>query len=195
MRIQTTTIARRTKMPVSYEMADESSVKLLEEMVCQHHAELKRYGVRIGLIMAFGPQNEDGEITKKPIMKSGVACAGMVRVVSLKDRLTKNLDAEILVDGDLWQEYDDLRKYAILDHELEHLRVQVNEDTGELQTDSLDRPKIKLIPDDLIWWGFAVIAARHGVNSQEVLCMRQLVDRNGEILNVRNVAPETKESA
>lgn len=168
-------------MPTSYEIADATSKKLMDKVVEAWHPELLRYEVRIGLIMAYGAQNEGGEITRKPIIKNGVACAGQVRIVSLKDRLTKLLDIEVVVDGDLWNEYDDLRKLAILDHELEHIRVCIN-DKGELEHDPLDRPKLKLIHDDICFWGFSLIAARHGVNSQEVLCFKQLLEKYSNVL-------------
>jgi hypothetical protein len=167
-------------MATTFEMADEATVKLMERAVEIYHAELKRYEVKIGVIMAFGDEDKDGEI-KRPIMNQGVACAAKVKIVSLKDRLTKGTDIEILVDGSMWQELDDDRKIAIFDHELEHIKLKINAD-GELERDSLLRPKCRIKNDELGWWGFSAIAERHGVNSQEFLSLQQILLKYGHIL-------------
>ena len=168
-------------MPTTYEMAEELTMELLDRAVDLYHSELKRYEVRIGVIMAFGEEDKDGEL-KRPIMNQGQPCAAKVKVVSVKDKLTKNIDVEILLDGFYWQELDDERKIAIFDHELEHLQLKVNSD-GEVEKDNAGKPKIKISHDDIIFWGFSAIAERHGVNSQEYLCFQQLKLKYGNLLD------------
>ena len=168
-------------MATTFEMADEVTVKLMERAMEIYHAELKRYEVKIGVILAFGEEDKEGEI-KRPIMNQGTPCAAKVKIVSLKDRLTKHVDAEILIDGNYWQELDDERKLAIFDHELEHIKLKINAE-GEVEKDSQDRPKMKLCFDSICFWGFASIAERHGTNSQEYLCFQQLLLKYSNILN------------
>ena len=167
-------------MATTFEMADEATVRLMEKAMEIYHAELKRYEVKIGVIMAFGEEDKEGDI-KRPIMNQGVPCAAKVKIVSLKDRLTKGMDIEILLDGFYWQELDEERKLAIFDHELEHIKLKINAD-GELDRDSLKRPKCLLKNDELGWWGFSAIAERHGVNSQEYLSLQQILLKYGHIL-------------
>jgi predicted transport protein len=168
-------------MATTFEMADAATVALMERAMEIYHAELKRYEVKIGVIMAFGEEDKEGEI-KRPIMNQGVPCAAKVKIVSLKDRLTKGTDVEILLDGTMWQELDDDRKLAIFDHELEHLKLKINAD-GELERDSLKRPKIRTVFDSIGFWGFASIAERHGINSQEYLCFQALRLKYGHLLD------------
>lgn len=172
-------------MPVTYEMSDDKALDLMKKTIEQYHPDINRYGVRIGLISAFGQRNDEGELEKPALMKSGAKCAAKVRIVGLKDRLMKNLDVEVLIDGDYWQELDDARKIAILDHELEHIVIQVDSESGAVKTDSLDRPRLRLINDDIQFWGFSRIAERHKENSQECLCFKQMVARYGDILKAK----------
>jgi hypothetical protein len=167
----------------TFDRANEETVNLMNSVRDEFHRELGEYGVQIGLIMAYGPKDDDGNVKKPALSKNGTPCAGQVRIVGLKDRLLKDLDVEIILDGDYWVLIDEPKKRAILDHELEHIVPVLDKKSGKIALDDLDRPKLKLKKDDIIYWGISTIAARHGLNSQEVICYSQLNNNYGPVLN------------
>ncbi len=174
-------------MPITYDVAKESDNQLLEKTMKEYHTGLYDFEVRVGLLKAYGSKNDDGVIKTFPLKKAGAPCAAKVKIVSMKDRLTKNLDAEIFVDGDLWDKLTERKKQAILDHELEHIKLNVDKE-GEVKMDDLDRPKLKLIPDDMNFWGFSTIVERYGADSQEYQCFQKLVNEFDGILPTKSLS-------
>lgn len=103
-----------------------------------------------------------------------------IRPVPLKDRLTKEYDAELVIDG---AEYEQLRpgqREALLDHMLSGIDTvdrgedDPDEDQGEgaskvtWRVDDLGRPKLKTVIGD--WHagpGYAEVVARHGTDAIE----------------------------
>ena len=162
-----------------YEKADSSAVSLMEKVAKEHHKSLTEVEARVGLVVVY---QEDENSTKPAISKNGAKCAASVKVVNLRDRLTKGYDAEILLDGECWEGCTNERKIAILDHELEHLVPVFDNKTGKPKLDSLERPKLRTRNDDIQFWGFSKIAARHGKNSQEHRCFMEMLKSHGKIL-------------
>lgn len=128
---------------------------LLAKTMKDHHPQLNDLGVRVGVLLAASDDD-------KPAVKhGGYAAAATIRVVPLKDRLTKGFDAEMVVDEDLWKGFSRERQAALLDHELAHLRAVTKK--GEPQLDDLGRPRLKTVRAD--WYGgdgFKAVVARHG---------------------------------
>lgn len=177
-------------MAATFDRATDETVDILNRTVERFHKELNDYSVRIGLIMAFGPRDEAGNLKRTAIQRNGVPCAGQVRIVGLKDRLLKQLDVEVLLDGDYWETIDEPKKIAIIDHELEHIVPVLDKKTNKIKLDDLERPKLKLKRDDINWWGIAKIAERHGIDSQEVLGYQQLTNKYGNILSPPQIHKE-----
>lgn len=125
-----------------------------------HHA-LTGVGIKIDYVFAFPDYDEaTGEPTNNAINKGGIKALGVARKLNLKDR-TKGLgDAEILLDGDWWEDATEKERRALLDHELHHL-------VATSKVDDLGRPKLKLRKHDFEVGWFHIIAQRHGVHSQE----------------------------
>lgn len=160
---------------VTYEEVDQNTIDLLNEIKAKEHTDLPE-DIRIGMLFAFDVDRE-GNITEKPPIKNqGYPASAKIQIVKLKDRFTKNLDVEILIDGEFWKYADEPTKRAILDHELEHLEF-----TGD--RDDLDRPKLKLKKDDFCVWGFTSIIKRHGEAAQELKCFNALRDKILQITN------------
>ena len=146
-------------MPTTYTLADPDVTSAVDSMMRKYHAELTEAEVRVGVLIA---RNETGN----PIKHGGYPARATVRIVPLKDRLTKGYDAEMLIDG---RELDLMRPEhlnALVDHELTHLRVCLNDDDEspeKYKLDDLGRPKLKTRPGD---WnagdGFKEVVARHG---------------------------------
>jgi len=101
-------------MSTVYWKADEAAVQMLDSVIQRWHPELKKAGVKIGFIFAL---NDKGA----PVKHGGYPAYATIRVVPLKDRVSKGYDAELLVDGGHWANDKRECQYALLDHEMSHL--------------------------------------------------------------------------
>lgn len=142
-------------------------------MVREFHPRLAEAGVRIGLMVGFNPEGD-------ALTHGGYPAAATMKVVKLKDRITKGYDAELSVDERVWRDLNDSQRLALLDHELCHIdTVDVppkqlaelradNMAAPAWKTDDIGRPKLRSVPGD---WnsgdGFARVIARHGLNAIE----------------------------
>lgn len=141
-------------MPTTYTRADADTMRLLEQAVNTWHLQLKHHKVSIGVLMAGNP---DGPA----VSHGGYPAAAKIKIVSLKDRLTKKFDAELIIDEDHWKSCSDEHKLALLDHELSHIEVAFNKNGG-VKLDDLGRPKLKSVPGDIVQSdGFRDVIRRH----------------------------------
>lgn len=137
--------------------------------------------VTFDYIFAHGDCNRDGERVGVAIKKDGVRALGIARVTPLKQRAKGCADAEIVLDGDWWQEEaSPEQQAALLDHELFHVELKLDRDGG-VRTDDLQRPLLKLKPHDWEMGMFNAIAARHGTASQEVILAKAMMEENGQL--------------
>jgi hypothetical protein len=158
-------------MGKTYALADNGVLSLLARVRRKYHSRLDDHGVAIGVLMVFAPLDEDGEKNGTALKGyAGAAAGASVGVVPLKDRLTKNFDVEILIDGDAWEDMTEQQRCALLDHELTHI-----EPTGDL--DSLDRPVIKMRKEGFVLWGFYEIMERWGPASAEAQGAKALINK------------------
>jgi len=137
----------------------EMAQAILEEY--ESHEPLLSAGVRIDFMMAYPDYDEaSGEPINDAIKQNGVKALALCRKIGLKDRTKGQGDAEILLDGDWWDDADEADKKALLDHELHHL-------VPTKKLDDLGRPLLKLRRHDYQFGWFSIIAQRHGIHSQE----------------------------
>lgn len=149
----------------TYTKADpgEEVHELLAEVMREHHPKLAECGARVGVVWAYCPGGH-------AIKHGGYPAAATIKVVSQRDRVTKEIDAEMLIDQHFWANCKDRHKAALLDHELSHLDVvplpPEERRTGSLvwwKTDDGGRPKLKGVKGD---WsagdGFKAVVHRHG---------------------------------
>lgn len=154
-------------MPTTYTRADDDVLALLERTIDEFHPELKKHKVLVGVLMAANP---DGAAVKH----GGYDAAATMKVVPLKDRLTKGYDAEMLIDWDHWKECKEEHQIALLDHELSHLNVCKDSKTNMVKFDDLGRPKLKTVPGDIVQSdGFKTVVARHGNFAPEVIQLKR----------------------
>lgn len=140
----------------------------------ESHKPLLNYRVKIDYIIALA--DKEGEAA---IKWHGIRAYGLARILGLKDRAMGRGDAEILIDGNWRQDASDAELEALLDHELHHLEVQVED--GKMKKDALDRPKLKMRKHDFQVGWFHDIAKRHGKASIECQQAKQLLDTAGAI--------------
>lgn len=159
-------------MAVFFGLPDDHAVELLHKALRQWHPELFALGVKVQIVMAASD-------TDAPAVKHhGCAAFATIRIVPLKDRLTKQYDAEMLVSREDWTKFSERRRLSLLDHELSHIdpvKKKTKMPKGykgpaqyHVPLDDLGRPKLKLKPGD---WdagdGFRAVVGRHGDDAIE----------------------------
>lgn len=160
----------------TFKRCDGSVEEMASELINQFdtHAPLIECKVKIDYVFAYGDRDEaTGELKSTALKLHGVAALGIARKMPLKDRALGRGDAEISLDGDWWKEASDAERRALLDHELHHL-------VPTYDTDDLRRPIIKIRPHDFQFGWFKVIAARHGIASQERIQAKAMMDDAGQ---------------
>lgn len=166
-------------MSTSFSLADQAVLDLLADVLRERHRPLYDAGVKVGVIMAASDTGE-------AVTHAGHGCYAKVKVVPLKDRLTKGFDAELLIDLDKWEnKLHHRQRVALLDHECSHLELTKyayapvldadGRPTGEdgivgVEKDDLDRPKLRLVKGDVnAGDGFAKVIERNGEDALEFL--------------------------
>lgn len=161
-------------MPKTYEKGRPDQIKLLAEVMAEHHPELAELGVRVGLVNVLPACSEDGEPTGPAIKFAGAAVAAQVKLTTPAQRVHVDYDAIVSIDNARWNELSDESRAALLDHELTHLEVAKDKDGVAIITDDL-RPKLKTRPDDFIVTGFYEVIKRHGDAALEYRSVYQIV--------------------
>ena len=123
-----------------------AEVRELAETILNEFATYKpvlEAKVKIDFMFAYAEVGEDGESKGHALTKHGIRALGITRKLGIKDRVMGRGDAEVVLDGDWWDNETPLRKKALLDHELHHIEVRTDAD-GVVLRDDLKRPKLKL---------------------------------------------------
>lgn len=161
----------------TYEKADEAVRDMAQTILQQFetHAPVLTAGVRIDFLFAFADLDAKTGLPKNDaITHRGRRALGLCRKIKVKDRVKGMGDAEITLDGDWWVTVDDEERRALLDHELHHIAVI------EGEKDKAGRPKLALREHDVEFGWFTVIAARHGLHSQERKQAAQIMEMHGQ---------------
>lgn len=162
-------------MPTTFQLADTDVTDELATVMQKWHPRLHVAEVRVGVLFALNPSGPAVKHGGYPVLAS-------IKIVSLKDRVTKGYDAELLIDDREWHDLRAKQRPATLDHELMHIDLRKwwespvpdkkGNPTDEMQlhfeSDDLSRPKLKSVKGD---WsagdGFAVVCRRHGLDAIE----------------------------
>lgn len=160
-------------MGTTYRDAEPDTLNVVARAMRQWHQNLTEAGVRVGVLMA---ENAEGDAIKS----GGYAVLACIKVVSLKDRVSKEYDAELLIDGAVWDGLREEQQLSLADHELSHIDLRPlppkqlaalrHDDPGApwWQLDDLGRPKLKTVLGD---WnagdGFKAVVERHGKHAIE----------------------------
>jgi len=164
----------------TYQKCPESVKQMAAEILAQFetHKPLVEQGVTIDLLFAFGERDPAGNVIGPAIMHHGRRSGGLCRKVSLKDRAKGLADAEIILDGDNWNELIEAEQRALLDHELHHLAIKI--DKRGVVKDDLGRPVLQLRRHTIEVGWFKEIAERHGDFAPERIQARQIMGEFGQ---------------
>lgn len=155
-------------MPTTYQIADADVMSVLENTIAEFRRELD--GVKIGVLMAV---NDTGDAVKH----GGYPALATVKIVPQKDRITKNYDAEIVIDEKAWDSMNKKCRVALLHHELMHLELNIDGE-GTIKLDDNGRPKLKMRRGDFnAGDGFRDVCAIHGEYAAELQSYRMALSR------------------
>ncbi len=169
-------------MGITYEKCEREIREMIRELIEANHPDLRDAEVTVGCLMACKRESDGTLLPESAVKLHGYECAAVVRVTPLKQRAHGVADSEIVIDGNSWGDRPLLEQHAILDHELEHIQVLKfsQRKGGEIKTDDLGRPRLKLRLHDWEMGGFASIAKRHGSHALEVQAARSFQDKHGQ---------------
>ncbi len=148
-------------MPVTYSESGAGSVEviLLHELVGLHFPDLKEAGVTFTVLTA---SSEDGA----PVKWKGVPATAVIKVNNLKDRTEGKADLTVTIDEEKWGGMTPQERKALLHHELLHPQLLLDE-AGRVKRDNVDRPRMKLRPDDFVLSGFHEVVEKYGKDAGE----------------------------
>jgi hypothetical protein len=160
-----------------YFKASEEHHKIAYNVMSKYHSDLSKARVQIGLLLTLSNKED------QPAIKDGAF--GLIKIVPVKDRVTKQFDVELIVDGDIWNKKPELRD-PLIDHLLNKLEVKKpkpkktdkaksDDEEMDVLVDDIGRPVIKMRKCDLnAVAGFSEVASRHGDISIEVLQLKEM---------------------
>ncbi len=162
-----------------FEKCGAEEKALCKELMGKFHPELAKEGVKVDLVFAHAPEDDDGNVMGPAVKHHGYPATSVARIVSLKDREKGNGDCEITLDGDAWPDFSEDERAAVMDHELYHFRLQRDKE-NDVKHDSGNRPKMTMRHHDVQIGWFNEIATRHGTASMERKQAVQLIADNGQ---------------
>lgn len=155
----------------TYELCDGEIYQRVRALIRKNHPLLEKSGASVCLLFAYAPKDaETGTPTGPALTSNGYAAAAITKIANLKDRVKGMADAEIVIDGDSWEDWPLEQQEALLDHELTHLDPQWegSEEKPRFLFDANERPLMKLKKHDHQYGWFNSVAERHGIHSFEV---------------------------
>ncbi len=161
-------------MAKTYDVADQYVEEMVESLIRRHHPHLAAVGVTIDLLWAMS-DNPDSPA----VALHGVRCYAVVKKISLDNRILGQKDARITIDKEAFELMLEDTQQALLDHELEHLKIKLDKD-GRPKIDDSGRPMLEMKKHDFDVGWFKVIADRWGAASIERRQAKALWDDFGQ---------------
>ena len=165
-----------------YIKAPDQVLRMLSEAICRFecYQPLCDAGVRIDVLMAYAPTDDAGAPTASAIEVNGYPAAACIKVQKLDHRALGLGDALMTIDAAWWTKEGrtDGQRMALLDHELNHLEV-VLDDAGTV-VDTSKRPKLSLRKHDVQFGWFRDVAMRNGEDAVEVMQAKALIEGDAQ---------------
>lgn len=153
---------------------------MMAKIIDDHYEPLNKAGVSIDLLFAFAEEDSHGNPKGPALKHHGVPAAGVIKANSVKHRVLGLSDVLLMLDGDRWEELTGAERKALLDHELYHIELEVN-DAQEAVVDSAKRPRLKMRAHDFEIGGFHEIVTRHGRAALEAQMLVSAVGFHGQL--------------
>lgn len=149
----------------TYCRAMKETAAQVRRVMKAYHGPLDEACVTCDVLMAHAKCDANGDPVGPAVTLGGYACIAKVKLMPVKDRAAGRADVEIVLDGDRWDELSAEEQDAVIDHELTHLELVVDDDG--LRRDDLDRPKLRIRKHDHQFGWFDSVVRRHGAVSIE----------------------------
>ncbi len=164
----------------TYSSAPHEVHDVVSSVMERYHGGLCDAGVTVTVLFAYAPRDSNGDPVGPAIKVHGAPALASIKITSLRDRAAGLADSIMLIDGDRFDELSPEELEALIDHELTHLELKVD-DQGAVKRDDLDRPAMKIRPHDWEFGWFDEVARRHGEKSVEVKQARKLAEASGDL--------------
>lgn len=99
-------------------VADDSVMILVKKVMAENHPDLVKAKVDVGVTFALSAKEGQPALSEH-----GHPTFGITKIIASKDRVRKNIDMELWLDGDEWGTDQPSHKMAKIDHLL--MRVEV----------------------------------------------------------------------
>lgn len=120
-------------------------------------------------------------IDHDPLKLHGYVCAAVIKATPYRQRVKGAKDLELTIDERQWKELGTDERRALIHHEFLHPEFVFDKE-GQIRSDKIGRPCMKMkLHDVQIGW-FLDIAQRHGAASFEVKQARQIREDHGQLL-------------
>jgi hypothetical protein len=175
----------RLKFELIAEFEDSRRVRsepylVMDEALSRWHPELADVRIALAWRLEAKP-DRDGRLE-----------LGRAKIASALDRtLSDQWEAVVILNRDTWEspEWRKERKLAVLDHELTHLAVVLDPDTGEPKQDGRGRPVLRMRKHDL--GEFLDVVRRHGCYLRDLEQLAEAVlERRGNLFAAAVPDPE-----
>lgn len=147
----------------------------INRMVEQYHPELAICS--LGALFYFDEENSSEQV----LTHGGYPAAAAVRITNLRDRTLGMPDAVIVIDRAVWLTLRGPQCAALIDHELQHLELALDDDTQKPIGDAIGRPKLSIRKHDRQLGWFDEVARRHGDASPEVRQAKSMIAETGQL--------------
>jgi hypothetical protein len=147
---------------INYSLASKEDREILEGILMEEdYQPLKACNIRFAVILVT-TTNEDGGV-----LKTFKCQPYKVKLISMKDRLLKNVDVEIHIDESYWIEALEQKKTALLSAALHQIEVALDKnDMPVFQDDGV--VKLKLMKPDIMYFGFSEVIEKYGSDSPDI---------------------------
>jgi hypothetical protein len=173
-----------------FERCPPDIVRLIDRIAEEFHPELLEASVSIDALFHFPRLDEKGQPVKGTGLKlHGHAAYAVARVVTTKDRAKGCRDVEIVIDQHSWESLAEEEREAVLDHELMHFELIVD-DEQQVQLDDIDHPRVRIRKHDRQFGWFDAIARRRGRYSIEVKQALELAEGEAGQLYLPGIVAE-----
>jgi len=146
--------------------AGKEILDIMRDMTNRHHEELRNATIAPAWMI------------RNKTDRDGILVLGKMKKATELERLAHGNDAFLLLNQEAWERFDDRQKRALIDHELEHLTVSLDEGTGEPKLDGHGKTRYRIRKHDVE--EFQAIISRHGCHKNH---LRQFAE---EALRVDN---------
>jgi hypothetical protein len=106
------------------------------------------------------------------LQHNGYGAAAVIKPTSQQDRAAGLADVLLVVDQHTWDSLANEEREALIDHELCHLELDLNQ-VGAVKQDDCGRPSIKTRKHDYQLGVFREVIARHGKKSLDAQVLEQ----------------------